>query len=509
MMKLPHCAARLRLSKLFRYLSVLCVLKICLLGVLAVQNPEVSSPDKTISAEAALQEQLTSNTGTLPSAVAGDTHTAATIAEHAPKSAVPAVSLVAESTHTSSPDATATSAPVAQSTPKSKDSAPVTTQGNSSATGKPSTRLSAAAMLMALGMDKEAVDPAHGHKHMRPQGSAAVAAALAIAPRHSTAAQQKASVDPASEQKPTSAQNMTSAPATLIQTAQQNSNTRAEADKMPHPSPAVEGGQQTSSTPGQTLLRVLLSLPGVGENTSAHAAPPALPAPSVPTALGSSPFTPPEQAAVTGNAVTSGNMPSPPVDARPFNPAAPQGTIPPLQGDNGAQPGENPTTATSPLSSDRTAGVSAKPEGREAPGGNTLPPVLPQFRDNRSEPYSAGMRGPEDEAQDIARREQEVLMLKQQVDQRLQDLENAERRVQEMLHEARGVEESKIKRMIHMYSNMKPKVAAKALESMDERVAVRILSGLSPKQAGEILSYANPATSAKLTELMTRMQLPQ
>ena len=43
---------------------------------------------------------------------------------------------------------------------------------------------------------------------------------------------------------------------------------------------------------------------------------------------------------------------------------------------------------------------------------------------------------------------------------------------------------------------------------MDERVAIRILSGMAPKQSGEILTYTNPVKTAKFTELITRMRLP-
>ncbi len=60
-----------------------------------------------------------------------------------------------------------------------------------------------------------------------------------------------------------------------------------------------------------------------------------------------------------------------------------------------------------------------------------------------------------------------------------------------------------------MYANMKPRMAAQAMENMDERIAVRILSGMPPKQSGEILTYTNPAKTAKLTELITRMRMGQ
>jgi flagellar motility protein MotE (MotC chaperone) len=110
--------------------------------------------------------------------------------------------------------------------------------------------------------------------------------------------------------------------------------------------------------------------------------------------------------------------------------------------------------------------------------------------------------------QELARREQDVLMLKQQMEARLQELQSTEKKVQGMLKEAHGVHDQKIKHLISAYTNMKPKQAALALESLDERLAVRILAGMNPKQAGEMLTYTNPKTVAKLTELLARMQLP-
>ena len=99
-------------------------------------------------------------------------------------------------------------------------------------------------------------------------------------------------------------------------------------------------------------------------------------------------------------------------------------------------------------------------------------------------------------------------MLRQQMDQRLKDIQETEKKMQDMIREARGIENDKVHRLILTYSMMKPKAAAKALESMDERVAIRILSGMSPKQSGEILTYVAPAKTAKFTELITRMRIP-
>jgi len=95
------------------------------------------------------------------------------------------------------------------------------------------------------------------------------------------------------------------------------------------------------------------------------------------------------------------------------------------------------------------------------------------------------------------------------MESRLQELQTTEKKVQGMLKEAHGVQDQKLKHLISAYTNMKPKQAALALESLDERLAARILAGMNPKQAGEVLTYANPKTVAKLSELLARMQLPR
>ncbi len=79
--------------------------------------------------------------------------------------------------------------------------------------------------------------------------------------------------------------------------------------------------------------------------------------------------------------------------------------------------------------------------------------------------------------------------------------------MQDMIREAKGLENEKVKRLILTYSNMKPKAAAKAMEKMDERVAIRILSGMTPKQSGEIMTYMDATRTARLTELITRMRI--
>lgn len=224
------------------------------------------------------------------------------------------------------------------------------------------------------------------------------------------------------------------------------------------------------------LLDVLglknLPIPGLGSVQAAHAAALDMPIPQTPASA--SPFTPAEQNAP---------MTMPGAPDIPAN-------IPRGQGANG---------------------VPLPPRGA---GASSAVPSLPQ----NGQPAMAAPAprvtattppdDPNDKAQELARQQQDILMLRQQMDQRLKDLQDAERKMKDMIRDARDLEDKKVRSLIQMYANMKPRTAAKALESMDERVAIRILSGMAPKQSGEILTYTNPAKTAKFTEMITRMRLP-
>ncbi len=67
--------------------------------------------------------------------------------------------------------------------------------------------------------------------------------------------------------------------------------------------------------------------------------------------------------------------------------------------------------------------------------------------------------------------------------------------------------DEKLRHLVDVYSNMKPKQAAEVLATLDERIAVKILAGMRGKQAGEVLSYMQAAPAAKLSELLSRTQI--
>lgn len=246
---------------------------------------------------------------------------------------------------------------------------------------------------------------------------------------------------------------------------------------------------QSSASQSQTNFLDMLGLrslpiPGLGSARIAQAA--ALDMPVPPTRPSTSPFAPAEQSAgEQGQAGPSTVLPQ----ASPIPAQIPRG-----QNADG-----------SPLAP-RTG--TASPAGLlpQLPNGSNQAMPLAPVPQIKAAPNPVD---PNAKAQELARQQQDMLMLRQQMDQRLKDLQNAEEKMKSMIREAKDLEDKKIRGLIQMYANMKPRTAAQAMENMDERVAVRILSGMAPKQSGEILTYTNPAKTAKFTELITRMRLPE
>ena len=242
--------------------------------------------------------------------------------------------------------------------------------------------------------------------------------------------------------------------------------------------PLLEAGLARNARPKEEGIMDMLGLsnlpiPRLGSVKTAHAAAQDMPVPSVADREGNTSFAPAAQQNAT---------------VMPGAPAIPP-NIP--RGEDIASGRAEPRQANA---ADLPPLPQASSDVARAPAPTIRPMTLPD--------------DPNEKAQDLARQEQDMLVLRQQMDQRLKELEGAEKRMQELIRDARSLEDQKVRSLIQMYANMKPRVAAKALENMDERVAVRILSGMAPKQSGEILTYTNPEKTAKFTEIITRMRTP-
>lgn len=109
-------------------------------------------------------------------------------------------------------------------------------------------------------------------------------------------------------------------------------------------------------------------------------------------------------------------------------------------------------------------------------------------------------------AEALDRQEQALKTLEADLNTRLAKLQELETLLKGMLTEAKSIKEENMRHLIDVYSNMKAKQAASALEALDENIAVKILSGMKGRQAGEILSNVSAKKAAKLSEDLTKLQ---
>lgn len=454
MTKQPPFGTKLRLSKLCRGIIALAVIKLCVLAAIVADIPLPELRWET-SSEQVKQSQKALQTADAPQST--------TLVMGTPER-----SLLATTTSAT----TQGEQPVVVQGPESSTAAantPANTSGNPSHTG---------AAPYALVAEPQGSAAAAAASRLRPTGSRAM---VTMPASSITKEREDSPVSPLTSVASTASTALAASPRTVAEAPAVNAMPAVPATATPQTTTVAEGapllstGVETQNTNADesswwhNMLQLThLPVPQLGVARVAHAASlDTPPAPAVPATGGNSPFTPPAQQIMRGQDASGNPIPPRSTTARP------------LPAGNSGLPS---TTNVDPM-------VTAVPP--PAPNVNAyVPPEDP----NRKQ-------------QELARREQEILGLKQQMEQRLKELERAESRVKGMLKDANDVEQKKVSGLIAVYANMKPKQAAQTLQSLDERVAVKILTGLTPKQAGEILSYADPKITAKLTELMTRMQM--
>jgi len=110
-------------------------------------------------------------------------------------------------------------------------------------------------------------------------------------------------------------------------------------------------------------------------------------------------------------------------------------------------------------------------------------------------------------AEALDRQEQALKTMETDLNARVAKLQELETMLKGMLSEAKSIKEEKMRHLIDVYTNMKPKQAASVLETLDENIAVKILAGMKGRTAGEILTGVSAKKAAKLSEELTKLQI--
>ena len=166
---------------------------------------------------------------------------------------------------------------------------------------------------------------------------------------------------------------------------------------------------------------------------------------------------------------------------------------------------------TAPPSTDISPDIAATTAVRASISHDFITPAFAQQQpaaQSPGEPQADTMAGLRERREELERRELALKTLEQQVDAKLAQLQEMQSKVEQMLAEAKETRDAKLRHLIDVYTNMKAKQAAAVIETLNEDIAVKILAGMRGRQAGEILTYVQAEKAAKLSERLTRMQVP-
>jgi flagellar motility protein MotE (MotC chaperone) len=143
------------------------------------------------------------------------------------------------------------------------------------------------------------------------------------------------------------------------------------------------------------------------------------------------------------------------------------------------------------------------PQGTPIPvdGGRILSPaeraVLERLAERRDELDAR--------AKELEMREAVVLAAEKRLEGRLAQLKQLEAQINEMVRAKDESETARIKNLVTMYENMKPKDAARVFDRLDLRILVEVTTQINPRRMSDIMAQMSPEAAERLTvELATR-----
>lgn len=137
------------------------------------------------------------------------------------------------------------------------------------------------------------------------------------------------------------------------------------------------------------------------------------------------------------------------------------------------------------------AATAAPPPGEK---GHSLPHLLAQLQTERQALMTREAA--------LAAKERHLMELKQEIEERLKELEALQSRLLETLEEEKRIKGEQMRHLVATLQAMSPERASKVLEKMADEEAVRLLRRLPGKEAGAILSLLPPDKAAGLSRAL-------
>lgn len=101
-------------------------------------------------------------------------------------------------------------------------------------------------------------------------------------------------------------------------------------------------------------------------------------------------------------------------------------------------------------------------------------------------------------------REQELNMLQQSIEEKLQKMTAVQKRIEELLAAREDLIDRSIKHLVKVYSSMKPDEAAGLIEKLDKDISIQILSKMKGKSAAKILEKMDPGAASDISDKIAK-----
>jgi len=96
--------------------------------------------------------------------------------------------------------------------------------------------------------------------------------------------------------------------------------------------------------------------------------------------------------------------------------------------------------------------------------------------------------------------EEELQKQKVEIGKRIEELTKIREEIASKLEDRVQADEGKVKKLVDLYSSMKPKQAAKIIESVNRDLAVEVLANMKKKSAADIMNVMDEKVARELSE---------
>jgi flagellar motility protein MotE (MotC chaperone) len=110
---------------------------------------------------------------------------------------------------------------------------------------------------------------------------------------------------------------------------------------------------------------------------------------------------------------------------------------------------------------------------------------------------------------DIERREALLKAAEDQIDRKVAEMKTLQHTIEGLLRQYNDQEDNKMRSLVKIYENMKPKEAAKIFEQLDMGILLEVLERMKEQKVAPILAEMDPSKAKGVTsEMAQRRQIP-